>query len=427
MQQYAQDADIPGGDYDLTGGNNGLNRPCTRLDFAVLDSNRDGIIQWDEGYFRVFRCFGNTNTSSDSALAFVNARRWTNLPSGIPAPTPTLTTDPNLVSPNCGGVAGARPWMTARDIWLDMGAQPLDRKRDTVRVALTSPQRRCFLGGDPRLRGNTPADTLLRDSTSVNTGLPANVGGKWVPRRLGAHPSVTPVRNTIATGGDAEYWIPLGKNPAFKGVIYVTGDVAISGRLRGRVSVVATGNLILHDDFTYWTTPGTNCTETGDIFGAMAFSNIAMQDNMLLHPFRVNNVYVGGFDETSADENFDMFILSLNNWGSDIQGMPIYTGPTSAGMPSIAGEACGQAAGGCIRFNGGQTLGRIDWWNYNMLGTANSSGWTTRATYDKCGESNPPPYFPTTGRYVKSRYYELDPVWLNQIGIASYFRELQSR
>ena len=91
------------------------------------------------------------------------------------------------------------------------------------------------------------------------------------------------------------------------------------------------------------------------------------------------------------------------------------------------GESCGQAAAGCLRFNGGQTLGLINWWNYSPIGTANSAGLTTRATYDRCGATNPPPYFPTTGRYLKNRYFEIDPVWLNQTGITNYFRELQSR
>jgi hypothetical protein len=210
-------------------------------------------------------------------------------------------------------------------------------------------------------------------------------------------------------------------------VIYVTGDAAISGQLRGRVTVVTTGNLIMQDDFRYWTTPGTDCTETGDIFGAIAVSNVVIQDNNLQTPFKVNNVYWGGYDDTSADEIYHMFLMALQNYGSDIPGIPVYTGPASPAIPSIAGESCGQAAAGCLRYFGGQSLGRIDWWNYYAIGSANSSGWTTRATYDQCGASNPPPYFPTTGRYLKSRYYELDPVWLNQVGIASYFAELQSR
>jgi hypothetical protein len=431
MRQYAQDADVVNGDYDITGGNIGVNRACTRLDFQVLDSNRDGTIQWDEGYVRVFRCLSAGPLGiTDSSLAMVNGRRWTNINVvGMTGSIPTITTDPNLLSPNCGGVAGARPWMTARAIWNDMTAllRTADQKRDTIRVALTSAQRRCFLGGDPRLRNNLPTDTLLGDSASVNNGLPINVGGKWIRRRLGAHTSVTPVRNTIAAGGDAEYWIPLGKNPNFKGVIYVTGDVGISGRLRGRVSVVTTGNILMSDDFQYWTTPGTNCSETGDIFGAISASNVVIQDNNLQTPYRVNNTYVGGNDDTPAAENYHLFMLMLGNFMGDIPGIPVYTGPASPAIPGTLPDRCANAAAGCIRVTGGMGLGNVDWWTYYGVGSSNSSGWAEAHTFDPCGVSNPPPYFPTTGRFVKSRYYELDPVWLNQTTIAAYFAELQSR
>ena len=429
MQAYAQQSDAAGGDYDITAGNNGLNRPCTRLDFQVLDSNRDGTIQWDEGYYRIFKCLSGVGIT-DSTLAMVNGRRWTNInTTGMTVSIPTITTDPNLLSPNCGGVAGARPWMNARAIWNDMTAlaRTANQKRDTIRVALNSAQRRCFLGGDPRLRNNLPADTLLGDSTSVNAGLPANVGGKWIPRRTGAHSSVTPVRNIIASGGDAEYWIPLGKNVNFKGVIYVTGDVAISGQLRGRVSVVATGNILLADDFQYWTTPGTNCSETGDIFGAISSANVIIQDNNVQTPFRVNNTYVGGFDDTPAAENYHLFMLMLGNFMGDIPGIPVYTGPASPAIPGTLPDRCAGAAAGCIRVNGGMGLGNVDWWTYWPVGSGNSSGWAEAHTFDPCGVSNPPPYFPSTGRFVKSRYYELDPVWLNQTTVANYYRELQSR
>ncbi|MFN0180681.1 MAG: hypothetical protein ACKVZ0_17915 [Gemmatimonadales bacterium] len=429
MQSYAQDADVISGDYDIAGGNTGTNRPCTRLDFAVLDSNGDGTIQWDEGYVRVFRCLNGAGIT-DSSLHMVNGRRWPNINTvGMTVSIPTVTTDPNLLSPNCGGIAGARPWTTARNLWASMTAlgRTANQKRDTIRVALTSAQRRCYLGGDPRLRNNLATDTLLGDSTSVNANLPVNVGGKWIQRRLGAHSSVTPVRTNIAGGGDAEYWIPLGKNPNFKGVIYVTGDVAISGRLRGRVSVVATGNINLADDFQYWTTPGTNCSETGDIFGAISASNVVIQDNNLQTPFRVNNIYVGGNDDTPADENYHLFMLMLGNFMGDIPGIPVYTGPASPAIPGTLPDRCANAAAGCIRVTGGMGLGNVDWWTYYGVGSGNSSGWAEAHAFDPCGVSNPPPYFPTTGRYVKSRYFELDPVWLNSTGIASYFQELQSR
>jgi hypothetical protein len=32
-----------------------------------------------------------------------------------------------------------------------------------------------------------------------------------------------------------------------------------------------------------------------------------------------------------------------------------------------------------------------------------------RYQYDQCGANNPPPYFPTTGHFVRGHYYEVDP------------------
>ncbi len=424
MQAYAQDADAVGGDYDITGGNTGTNRPCTRLDFQVLDSNRDGVIQWDEGYVRVFKCYN----TSDSSLAYVTGRRWPSVPAA--ATGATVADDPNLVSPNCGR-PGIGIFESARARYLAFGGTI---GQDSARAVLLAANHRCYLGGDPRLFTGVTGDTLLADSATVNANLAAGMGGRWIQRRLGAHSSVTPVRNTIASGGDAERWIPLGKNPNFKGVIYVTGDVAISGRLRGRVSVVTSGNIVLADDFQYWTTPGTNCTETGDIFGAISGSNVIIQDNNVQVPFKVRDVgatsgavYRGGFDDTPADENYHMFMIMLGNYGGDIPGIPVYTGPGSPAIPGTLPDRCLSAASGCIRVTGGMGLGRIDWWTYWPVGHSNSSGWAEAHAYDPCGASNPPPYFPTTGRYVKSRYYEVDPVWLNQTTVASYFRELQSR
>lgn len=439
MRAYAQEADVTNGDYDLTGGNIGTNKPCTRLDFQVLDSNQDGIIQWDEGYVRIFRC----NNLNYTSLAYTNGRRWNQETGGSDADD-----DPNLLSPNCGAYSGSPTgaFRTAAWIYNNTGANH-NAKVTNVRRLLTGTNpvsgvnyynKRCFLGGDPRLFRSATGDTLLPDSVTANTGLGASNGGRWIRRRQGAHSSVTPVRRTIASGGDAEYWIPLGKNPNFKGVIYVTGDVAISGRLRGRVTVVSTGLINLQDDFTYWTPPGTNCSETGDIFGALAVQGIVTQDNNLQTPFRVGGTYVGGFDDTPADESYHMFLLTLTNFGSDMpstvsgggtHNSPGYDGPTGSAnaIPSSAGETCGGARAGCIRISGGISYANMDWAGFLSYGNGNGFGWASGHTYDPCGATNPPPYFPTTGRYLKSRYYEIDPVWLNQTGVAQYFKELQSR
>ena len=54
MQQYAQDADAAGGDYDLTSLTNGSTKPGLRIEFVTIDVNGNGVIDWDEGFMRVW-------------------------------------------------------------------------------------------------------------------------------------------------------------------------------------------------------------------------------------------------------------------------------------------------------------------------------------------------------------------------------------
>jgi hypothetical protein len=425
MRQYAQDADAANGDYDITSPTNtsvswAPNAPCVRLDFQPLDVNKNGTIEWDEGFVRVFKCLGTTPT--DTALRYVTARNWDYSPGSSPD-------DPNLISPNCGS---GNPFVSADSIYKATSGSATN-KQTAARNQLKANPRRCYLGGDPHLFRSITGDTLLPDSSHINRTAQLNSRrlGMWVKRRSGAHSSVTAVRNTIASGGDAEYWIPLGKNPNFKGVIYVTGNVAISGRLRGRVSVVATGNIVFADDFLYTNTPGTDCSETGDIFGAIASGDVVIESNTLNAPFRVAGDFYGLYDDTPDGVNINAFFMTLGNWYGEIPspGSPsaTYGGIPNPSMPNISGQSCGGAAAGCVRVTGGMSLGRVDYATYWPIGNSNSSGWAEAHSYDICGASNPPPYFPTTGRYFDSRYYELDPVWLNQIGVATYFHELQSR
>ena len=90
---------------------------------------------------------------------------------------------------------------------------------------------------------------------------------------------------------------------------------------------------------------------------------------------------------------------------------------------SATAQHCGLAANGCVRVSGGLAEGRFDYWTF----IPDKYGWGEAHTYDPCGAVNPPPYFPTTGRFIPSRYYEIDPVWLNSIGIGNYFAKLQSQ
>jgi hypothetical protein len=59
---------------------------------------------------------------------------------------------------------------------------------------------------------------------------------------------------------------------------------------------------------------------------------------------------------------------------------------------------------GCLYLTGGiiqKTRGAV--------GLVDGHGYVKRYTYNTCALSEPPPYFPTTGHFVKNRIYELDP------------------
>ena len=51
------------------------------------------------------------------------------------------------------------------------------------------------------------------------------------------------------------------------------------------------------------------------------------------------------------------------------------------------------------------------------------SGYAKRYQYDPCGATDPPPYYPTTGVFVKNRYYEMDPT---RFSVAAWFAANQN-
>ncbi len=425
LQIYAQDA---GTDYDIDGTVSATTSftPTTRIEFLTIDLNANGIIDPNEGFFRVFRA--DSNGTNTRIPAYVTAKRWPYDATGALHNANTVN-DPNQVSPNCGAdtvLAGVASFYTAAQFYAGT-AGTAAQKLTAVRALLNKGGHRCYLGGDPRLFRAQTGDTLTPDSTLTYAGpadfvpSPNGVGmrGKWLKRAGG-----TPVPAQLATvrPGDQQYLIPLQSNVNFKGVIYVRGPVAVSGRLRGRVTLAATGAISLADDMLYTTTPGSDCTETGDVLGITTPEAVPIADNNVQNPFRVNGTAVGLFDDTPDNENYHMFIFTLKQYyGEDVYSNPI----TYNAGTSIAGERCAAnttAKSGCVRVSGGIIQDDVGAPTFS-----GSSGWAEQHTYDKCGISSPPPYFPTTGRYLQNRVYEIDPVWLNRIGIAQFFRTLQSQ
>lgn len=445
MKQFAADADAPDGDYDLTSLTTGQTVPGLRIEFLTIDVNGDGMIGWDEGFMRVWR----PATTADSVLTFATARLWNKFPSGSGLTSPV---DPNALSRNCGArtkVNGATRFYTAYEIYnavLAAGGNN-NARRNAVRWllsggntgsahssmtaggAVTPTGRRCYLGGDPALYPSTNGTDITPAPSLTNvTGTAAF--GSWMARRTGPHASVSGTRS------DAAYLLPLGRNPNFKGVIFVTGDVAISGLLRGRVSVFATGNIVLADDLLYQNAPGTKCDAEGDIFGAIATRDVVIADNSVQTPFNIGGTLYGGFDDTPRDEQYNLFFLAAgtgsgttgNFYTSGLPGVPGNAPPyymNGTKHSSATAELCAGGPAGCIRITGGLAMGRVDY--YTFRNDAQAYGYGEAHAYDGCGAVNPPPYFPTTGRFSASRYYEIDPSWLNWKGIANYFASLRAQ
>lgn len=293
------------------------------------------------------------------------------------------------------------------------------RQNNIQMVVMSQPNTaRCYMGGDPNLRavntrgssiygqaegvgtwkdwGTTVAlfalggnDTTFTDGTSGTMG----TWTKWPP---GAAASVA--ANWPA---EAPYLFPLSRafNPSSKGVIYVNGTVGVSGKLRGRVTLYSTGNIAVLDDIRYVTDAGMN--KCKDILGMISGNNIMLADNALNDPPDISS---GGGIFKNVDDTPDTYVqgvlMALNTaFGAENYANGAYNASACEG--AIAGRGCLYLTGGVIQ----QQRAAVGANYYNTYFT----GYTKRYSYDHCALYNPPPYFPTTGRYTDNRYYELDP------------------
>lgn len=349
-----------------------------RLHFVAHDLNGDGDdTDADEGFVRVYRC----NTQNAACAAWVVA----NLPSGATTWRTSRNCghyDPlnhgmsnNFFAANVHGTSGG-------DDWID---------------ALTNNgTRRCFLGGADELKvGGVFNPATANDGTGTWQTWPGAVDP-----RLTSGPTARP---------DANYLFPLSRGyaPNYKGVIHVTGKVAISGKLRGKITLAATNNIIIADDMQYSVNVGAgSCT---DIMGLFSGTDVVVAYNGPNGANRPDPAAGGPYytwDET-GDEFLDGVVLALNSFTAQDYNQGSTTAQPCQGNP---------VGRGCLFLNGGviQT-------NRGAVGTASGFGYSKRYSYDACAFTDPPPYFPTTGRFAKTRVFEVDPTGFS---IAAFYASL---
>jgi hypothetical protein len=387
-------------DFD-TPSNGGADDVEMRIEFVALDVNGDGDnIDDDEGFYRIYR-------SPDAAwLSAQGTSTWTqncgdvhNHPlSGEPRPI-SAQNHRRLFS----GEGYAGPYGAEVDAWKD---HPELRHgvggtewTNVYEEAVSTPVSRCYLGGDPLLE---------MDGRSLDGWNGSNDDSGWLKREDMAPGMTIPV--ALQTRDDAAYLFPLTRehNPGFRGVIFFNGLIGVSGVVNGRVTIVTNDNVVLLDDLTY-SVPA-NAEKCNDIVGFLSAQNFYIADNNLNTPQRFPGS--GGprrtYDDT-ASEFIDAVILTLDR-SFTVQNYR--NGPRNA--ESCEGNPNGR---GCIYLTGGliqDTRGAV--------GLTSGEGYTKRYAYDSNARFCPPPHYPTTGRYAKNRYYEVNPRAFEDVG--AFFSEL---
>ncbi|HTS89158.1 MAG TPA: hypothetical protein VMG41_11775 [Gemmatimonadales bacterium] len=383
----------------------GAGQARTRIQFLTIDLGPTYGVQ---GFFRVYQ-----GTDEN----FVSA----SLPSTTSASGSYLE-----LSKNCGDVAGASGKFLAA-FYHDTTSDSLHRHGFTGALSNANKAKRrdsslvnsagtgannvvrttqCYLGGDsiltaPGTGANWP-----------NSGQPD--GGSWVAAPGSIQAALATLGAVITGRPDAHYLFPLSRawNSSFKGIISVGGKVIVSGTVHGRVTVAATGNIIIGDDVYYYQNPATRPCQTGDIAGFFSGQSIIVANNTINAPQTLNtngsqiSGPAGTFRSYSAttNETIDGFILTLKTFGAEQNGV----GSSNAEHCLIGGNFT--AGRGCLVTYGGIIQGYR-----GAVGLTSGEGYIKRYQYDACGSTYPPPYYPTTGIFVKNRFYEMDPTRFNVV------------
>lgn len=276
-------------------------------------------------------------------------------------------------------------------------------------ASLSSSTRRCYLGGDSILTKNPSLANWMVASNQPD-------GGAWQTTSSGVQSALAGIA-AIPTAL-RPYLFPLSRsfNPNFKGVIYVAGKVVVDGQIRGRVTVAASGNIIFGDDVSYYQNPATRDCTTGDIAGYFSGQSIIVANNTVNAPQTLNTTgsqtsspsgTFRSYDD-SDEETIHGFFLTLKTFGAEQFNVGSQDDqPCNTGGSSTVGRGCLNTYGGIIQKNRGAVT---------QTGGGGGTGYAKRYQYDACGATDPPPYYPTTGVFVKNRYYEMDPTRFNVAG-----------
>jgi hypothetical protein len=400
-----------------------------RIEFIAADLNNSGdSTDTNEGMFRVF-------TAANSAVLRGN------YPSSATASNTSFCGDWHLTNTSGVNTLAFYPASVHNTAWFDtqmknglvasgMLASTAQTQADTEKVArlqtiMQHANARCYLPGDPHLVAVERSTAFLDPKTGVNyvtavvqkggtdtTFTPVGLSGSWKLNPVAPDTVITRVRG-YANGpassgpiGDAKYLFPIDRlyNANARGVIHFSGNVGLSGTLNGRITLYANGSIILLDDIRYANDPVKGVCR--DILGLISDKDIVIADNSLNTPQDIGSVTV------NVDDTKDMYIHGIMMaLGTSFRVENFNSGPNNNNNCDVTtnGRGCIYLSGGLIQNARG------------AVGTSGGTGFAKRYMYDHCAVVNPPPYFPTTGRFQDNRYLELDPAGFQH---TNYFKSI---
>ena len=265
-------------------------------------------------------------------------------------------------------------------------------------------------------------------------------GGHQIPLgawRTWAGAALPAIPASVLQAVQKPYLWPLYKpfNLPSKGVINATtGPVYLgspSDTLRGNVTFYLSNvakDIVFIDDLVYDKDPTQTSALCRNFLGIIAGRNIIIADNALNRP-RPNGS--GSRNYFYGVPDFTLHAVTLSLTGTvgveDGYNYPTWSpaGPVATTVRNCPqGNPLNPTSGGCINQTGG-VIEQIISPTYS----GNNTGMRENRSVDPCQRTNrKPPFFPSTGRYLDNKYYEIDPINVaSDAQVQAFFTRLRGR